>query len=232
MKHRLKFACLALVAAGASWFAPAVKADEWDKKTVLTFNEPVEVPGKVLAAGTYVFKLLDSESDRNIVEIYTADEKHLVTTLMAIPDYREEPAGKTIVTFEERPSGSPEALHAWFYPGDNYGVQFVYRKSDRQYSARSEQPVIPAATSAPPVEQNDSDRSVPIVTEEKQEVIMAQATPPAPPENTAPDAVDTAPATLPDTLPQTSGNFGSILLFGIVLLSGGFTAIRFATRQS
>lgn len=103
-----------------------IRADEWDKKTVLTFNEPVQVPGTVLPAGTYVFKLADSQSDRNIVQIFNADETRLIKTVMAIPDNRTKPSGKTVVTFDERPSGQPEALQSWFYPGDNAGQEFVY----------------------------------------------------------------------------------------------------------
>src|SRR6266849_3608217 len=109
-------------------------ADEWNKATVLEFSGPVEVPGKVLTPGKYVFKIADSESDRSIVEIFSEDAKgdqKLVTTTMAIPDYHEETPSKTIIKFEERPSGSPEAIHSWFYPGDNTGWQFVYPKNER-----------------------------------------------------------------------------------------------------
>jgi hypothetical protein len=41
-----------------------VKADEWNKKTIVTFDQDVEIPGWVLPAGTYVFKLLNSGSSR------------------------------------------------------------------------------------------------------------------------------------------------------------------------
>ena len=61
-------------------FSPAAKADEWNRKTTMTFSGPVEIPGVhlkgwgVLPAGTYVFKILDSQSDRHIVQIFSADE--------------------------------------------------------------------------------------------------------------------------------------------------------------
>src|SRR5271168_622023 len=103
-------------------------ADDFDQKTVFTFSGPVEIPGQVLAAGTYVFKLADSESGRNIVQVFNKDENHLYGTFLAIPDYRMKPAGKPIITFEERPAGSPEAVKAWFYPGEDYGHDFVYPK--------------------------------------------------------------------------------------------------------
>jgi len=107
-------------------FAPKAAASEWNKKTIVTFSAPVEIPGKALGAGTYVFKLMDSPSDRNIVQIYDKDEQHLIATILAVPDYRLQPTGKTVIHFEERASNSPEAVKAWFYPGDQFGQQFVY----------------------------------------------------------------------------------------------------------
>ena len=97
----------------AALVVPKARADEWDKKTTLTFNEPVQVPGATLPAGTYVFKLADSQSDRTIVQIFNADETKLITTILAIPDYRMKTPSKTIISFNERPSGQPEALRAW-----------------------------------------------------------------------------------------------------------------------
>jgi hypothetical protein len=130
MTQGLKCGLLTLLVGGAACFAPAAKADEWNKETVVTFSEPLQIPGKVLPAGTYVFKLADSESDRDIVQISTKDQKHLLATIMAVPDDRAEPTGKTVLTLEERPSGSPEALHSWFYAGDTDGVQFLYPNSE------------------------------------------------------------------------------------------------------
>jgi hypothetical protein len=106
-------------------FLTSAKADEWDKETKMTFDNPVEVPGRVLLPGSYVFKLADSATDRQIVEIFN-DNDHLVTTVLAVPDYRTEPS-KTVLTFNEARNGSPESIHEWFYPGDNTGVEFVYK---------------------------------------------------------------------------------------------------------
>jgi hypothetical protein len=123
--------CAALIGLA---FSPGVKADEWNKKTVVTFSGPVETPGvhiqgwAVLPAGTYVFRLLDSPSDRHIVQIFNQDESVIYATALAIPNYRLRATGKTVITFRERPVGEPEALRAWFYPGDNFGQEFVYPK--------------------------------------------------------------------------------------------------------
>ena len=115
--------CLMLM--GATFLAPKVRADESDEKTIVTVNEPVQVPGKVLPAGTYVFKLLDPD-DRTVVAIYDDREMHLIALIRGIPDYQTKTPGKAVLQFEQRSPGQPEALKAWFYPGYNSGVEFVY----------------------------------------------------------------------------------------------------------
>jgi hypothetical protein len=112
-----------------TFLGASANADAWDKKTVVTFSDSVEIPGQVLPAGTYVFKLANSISDRHIVQIWTRDETQLLATLMTVPDYRLDPPDKTIFEFDERPGDSPMAIHAWFYPGDNTGQQFLYPHS-------------------------------------------------------------------------------------------------------
>src|SRR5438067_10945282 len=119
----------------AAVFAPSASADDWNRKTVISFSAPVEIPGVhlagwgVLPAGTYVFKILDSQSDRHIVQIFSQDELTVYATILAIPNFRLKATDKTVMTFRERPAGEPEALRAWFYPGKNWGEEFVYPKS-------------------------------------------------------------------------------------------------------
>jgi hypothetical protein len=126
--------CVALLCVAS---LPSLKADEWDKKTILTFSQPVEVPGQVLPAGQYVFKLLDSQADRHIVQIFNADETKLYGTFLTIPDYRLEPTDQTVITFAETAAGAPRAIQAWFYPGDNYGEDFVYPKTQAAALAKA-----------------------------------------------------------------------------------------------
>ena len=126
-KVLVMISCLAWVALA---FPPRVKADDQSKRTVVTFSEPVEIPGgKILPPGTYVLKLMDSASDRNIVQIFNEEETQMHATVLAIANYRLGPAHRTVTTFGERAAGSPEAIRAWFYPGDNWGQEFVYPKT-------------------------------------------------------------------------------------------------------
>lgn len=103
-------------------------ADNWNKKTILTVNETITIPGAVLTPGRYVFKLLNSQSDRHIVQVFNEDETFVIATIMAIPNERVRPRGKSKFTFWEMPVGTPPALRSWFYPGDNEGQEFAYPK--------------------------------------------------------------------------------------------------------
>lgn len=186
-------------------------ADDWDHATKLTFSEPVEVPGHVLEAGTYWFKLAGSESDRNIVQIWNADQTRLVTTILAIPDYRLKVPGKTILSFEERQSGSPEAIHAWFYPGDNFGQEFVYPKTRAtQLAQQTSRPVL-SMPDEQPVEQvkqapvkavNPSGEEI-----EMTEVVVSQSV-----------AQQAAPAAEP-ALPHTASSLPLLALSGLIALA-------------
>ncbi len=226
--RRLKIPILASCLVLLGWMLmPSARADEWDEKTELTFSQPVEIPGLVLPAGKYVFKLADSLSDRDIVEVYNANMSHLYTTVIAIPDYRLEPKGKTVVTFEERKAGAPEALKAWFYPGMNYGVEFVYPKVRAVELAQATQqhvmstPVAPKAAevkTAPVQAIQPSGKEVPMAA-------VHQAPPPAP----APAPAQTAMAT-PENLPKTGSDMPLIGLIGIIALGGAFTLWRLSKR--
>jgi hypothetical protein len=112
--------------------APGARADQWDKKTVVTFGEDVEIPGQILPAGTYIFRLANTISDRHIVQIWSAEDDQLIATTMTIPDTRLDPYSRSKFEFDERPTGSPMALKVWFYPGSSTGEEFVY--SNQSYS--------------------------------------------------------------------------------------------------
>jgi len=182
------FCLLAVTFVGATVLSSA-RADTWDKKTVVTFSQSVEVPGKVLPAGTYTFQLLDSPSDRHIVQIFSADGSQIITTILAINNYRLEPTGETVMKFSERPGDSPEALRAWFYPGDNFGQEFVYPKVRAIQLAQVAKVIVPAVVAVDPLD-DSSLKTAPIIaiTPDQKEVEVAtviqttpvvQAAPPA-----------------------------------------------------
>ena len=220
-KFIMTFVCIGVL----GLMLPQAKADEWNQKTVMTFSGPVEIPGQVLPAGTYVFKLADSMSDRNIVQVFNKAENHIYGTFLAIPDYRLKPRGKTIVTFEERAAGAPEAVKAWFYPGDNYGHEFVYPKGKALELAKAnKQPVasMPQAMAANTTQPAKTMQEAPVMalkqaplkaqkpTEEEVEIVQAFPPPPA--------AQTQSASNMPQKLPTTASPLPLVALIGLLSL--------------
>jgi len=205
--------------------ASGVHADQWDKKTTITFSQPVEIPGQVLPAGTYMFKIANSPTDRHIVEIYNADGSQIIATVLAINDWRIKPTGDTVVKFAERSGDNPEAVKAWFYPGDNFGQEFVYpRKRALELAAASKEPIpmmdvdtMPADLTAGPIM---------AMTPEQKEVPVAEAI-----AVTQPVTQDPTPL-VAQTLPKTASLVPLIALLGLGSLGFAFVIKRFAIHES
>lgn len=212
-----------------AFLAPAAAADEWNNRTTVTFSAPVEVPGvgaQILPAGTYLFKLMDSPSDRNIVQIFNEDGTHLYTTVLAIPNYRLRVTNKTVMTFQERTEGQPEAIRAWFYPGANWGQEFVYPKARAIELAKiTSAPVLatPIDLSSAPVE---TLKTAPVEavapTGETVEFAKVVEAPPAKAADTQLMAVK--------TLPQTASSLPLLGLLGLLSLGTGFGLWMFFKR--
>ena len=224
---------------------PGARADDWNRKTTMTFSGPVEIPGVhlkgwgVLPAGTYVFKILDSASDRHIVQIFNEDETMIYATILAIPNYRLQATDKTVLTFRERPSGQPEALRAWFYPGRNWGEEFVYPKAKAVELAKATNvPVLFTPVEIPlEVAQPIKTANEPVVVQLKQapvlaikptgeEVELAQVVTPPPAQTQVADA-----GTPARTLPKTASPLPLIGMFGLLLLGGAIT-LRFVEKRA
>jgi hypothetical protein len=153
-----------LVGSALVLLTTVASADTFNKKTKLSFSQSIRVPGTTLAAGSYIFKLVDSQANRHIVQVMNTRENKVYATILALPDYRLNPNSQTVVTFGEVGAGCAPAVKAWFYPGDNTGNRFVYGKTEAEQMARScKQPVphVPtavatAAVKAPEVKTSNS----------------------------------------------------------------------------
>ena len=228
---------LCMAALGVS-ISPSLKADAWDKKTTITFSGPVEIPGVhlqgygILPAGTYVFKVLDSKSDRHIVQIFSKDELTIYATILAIPNVRLKATDKTVMTFRERPAGQPEALRAWFYPGKEWGEEFVYPKARAIVLAQeTHTPVLfMPAEIAPEVAVAIKTPAEPVVVELAKAPIMAiqptgevveVAQVVTPPSVALLAQNDPPPAA--EALPATASSLPLVALFGMLALLGALT---------
>ena len=214
-------------------FSSTASAQPWNKKTTVTFNAPVEIPGvgaQVLPAGTYVFKLLDSLSDRNIVQVFNKDESHVYATILAIPNYRLKATDKTVMTFAERAAGDPQAIRAWFYPGDNWGQEFVYPKTKAVQLAKiTRLPVlyIPDEVASNIVAPVKAATEPPVVALKEAPVMAVKPTGEIAPvaEVVTPPPVQTAAS-----LPKTASEIPLLALMGLLCLSVGVSLRALCAR--
>jgi hypothetical protein len=123
MKHF--FATTAALILMGGGLAPALKADESDRKTIITIDRPIDIQGTVLSPGSYVMRLLAGSVEQDTVQIFNVEQNRIIATIVAVHAWKIEPSDKTEFTFYEPSGGRPQALHTWFYPGDNFGLEFI-----------------------------------------------------------------------------------------------------------
>jgi hypothetical protein len=208
----LLLGCIALVG------VLAAQAQPLNKLTKVTFSQPVQVPGMVLPAGTYSFTIHESFGSRNVVQIWNEEKTQLVTTILAIHNYRLAPTGETVITFHESPADTPQAVKAWFYPGHTYGIEFVYPKEKALEIAQASQEVVIAETEEPTAETLKSVPLVAVTPEQKEEPVeqAIETEPPAGQQEVA------------EELPTTASETPLIAVFGVFALAVGFGLRRLA----
>lgn len=206
-----------------------------NNRTVLTFSQPVEVPGKVLPAGTYTFELNESMANRHIIQIMDAAGTKVVALVLAVPNRRITATEDTVVRFAEVAAGQPQAMRAWFYPGQTVGQEMVYPKKRAQELAATANVIVPAV--------DDSFYNTATVeTMKTAEVVSVNpdataapvtATQPAPVDR-APVATAQAPVTPTprEELPRTASTLPLIALFGFMTLALGIALRGFSPRRS
>jgi hypothetical protein len=143
MNTRKAFITLGLVLTSII-ILPAAHATERDQASKLTFSRSVQIPGRVLPAGTYWFVLADNTANRNIIHIFNSDRSKLYATIQTITAERLETTNRTAITFAERELMPTNAIVTWFYPGSNSGHEFVYSRSERQELAGAKQQTVVA----------------------------------------------------------------------------------------
>jgi len=153
----MKAICCA--AAIVACLAPGARADEWNKRTFLTFSGPVQLPGATLPAGTYLFQLADPDNARHVVMVRDKDEKKIYTMFMTIPNDRLDTPNDNVVMFRETPAGVARAIKAWWYPGSRMGEEFVYPKSQATAIAKATHERVLSSETNASTTGSDNDRA-------------------------------------------------------------------------
>lgn len=221
--------CTAVV---CSLAALSAYADDWDKATKITVNQPFEIPGHVLPAGTYMVKLVDIAGERHVVRFLSEDESKIYATLIAIPDFRLETTDRTSITFYEAEPGNPKPLHAWFYPGHQFGVEFAYpEKRAAQIAAKAEEHVIATKEPEPESERAFNWAPEPAVPELLEEPLVAVEPSGKEVELAEVHPAEVAPAPAPElpALPKTATPFPLIALIGLIA-GGAASGLRLSRK--
>jgi LPXTG-motif cell wall-anchored protein len=178
----------------AGLFAFSAQATEWDKKTIIKIDQPLQIRDTVLQPGSYMLRLYDSNAERHVVQIWNADGRHIINTVIANPTIKMEPSGKSEFTFWETPPGTTQALRTWFYPGDVTGNEFPYPAHPQQVAMVAP----PAATETTPATSDaGAAATTPPPAEQPEPVASAPETPAEPEPATPPAGQDQTPAPAP-----------------------------------
>ena len=155
---RTQRVCLACsVAVFVCLVAAPVSAQPFDKRTLFTFSGPVALPGVTLPAGRYLFRLADSNSSSNVVEVLNADGTKPYGLFFTIAAERPEPASSPEVRFMETASGMPAAIRTWWYPGERRGYEFIFPKEQaRRLAKGASQPVLTTDAQTTTTEQTNT----------------------------------------------------------------------------
>ena len=228
---RLMLLNLAIVfAVAAVVFAPMARANTYNNKTVMTFTQSIELPGgKVFPAGTYAFTVLDHTAYRHVIQVFNEDKTELYATVLAIPNYRLHATDKTVITFEERPAKTPQAVKAWFYPGETFGHEFVYPAPKAAELAKATNEPVPSMPS-----ELTADLSLPIKSAGEAPVSTLENAPvtAAEPNGGEATVAEVFPQEAPKNLPHTASPVPLIALIGMLSLTAGFAVRTFAKQTA
>ena len=187
-------------------------ADEsW--RSPLTLGEKTQIPGGELAPGKYMVRVLDTKTTRMVVQFLSEDESEVFATVMAVPDYRVTVVPEGQFVFFQRAEGMPQALKGWFYPVNNYGIEFVYPKVEAMPLAQTRHEEVLAAETAKP----ESKETVVAVTPEMKEVPWK-----------APEI--TAAQLPPQDLPRTASDLPLLAVTGLAMIAAGLV-LRVLVRR-
>jgi hypothetical protein len=228
MKTKLRSLAIALSLASVFVASPASAQTNLNNRTLLTFSQPVEIPGMILPAGTYTFELHDSMANRHIVQIFDQAGTKLVALVLAVPARRVTPTEDTVITFAEVPAGQPLAVRLWFYPNQTVGQEMVYPKTRAQALSATAHVAVPAVDDSFYADTKvDTMKTADIVS------VTADAKPVTTP--TAPARVEPTPAApvvaAPRReLPRTASPLPLIALFGFTTVALGLVLRRLSAR--
>ena len=197
-----------------------------DKRTYFTFNQPVALPGMTLPAGTYMFRIANPDTSRNVIQVANKQGTESFALLHAIQATRPDAPKDSEIRFRETAAGSPPAVGSYWYMGERTGYEFIYSKTELAALNRSAQPAAEVSTTE--TESRDilnGEAGLPDASEPA-ESQLAQAQSPAPAQPPAAQPSQPETQSSRDQLPQTASPLALLLLGGIATAGLGVKLLR------
>lgn len=211
--RKLFFISIVLGAALALTMAAPARADTYDRLAFMTFTGPVQVPGAILDAGTYRFRLANPDTSRNILQVLSHDGYSVYTTFFTLPDSRLVTTDNPSVTFKETPAGVPPAVKAMFWGGELSGFAFVYPKGEPVMTPKA---IVQTPVSYTPIPVAGAPIAEPLA---EPDALLEPATPVT--ELAAAEPAATPETAAPEQLPKTATVVPTMVLGGLTSLLAG-----------
>jgi hypothetical protein len=96
--------------------------------SIIGFNQPVAVPGRVLAPGEYVFEIANGDTSHDVVRVRSRSSGRSLYAGFAREVRRPQRSARTpVITFHEAPPGAAAPIRAWYPDGLARGFELIYR---------------------------------------------------------------------------------------------------------
>jgi LPXTG-motif cell wall-anchored protein len=217
-----KFLAAMVLCLGVSALALA-QGSAVQRDTKLAVSEATQVGPVLLDPGSYTLRVHDFKGGKVQVNIVRDSDQKMMGTATAMRarrnlDTNQQADNQTQFTYTTF-NGHP-AVATWYYPGDEWGEEFLYGK---ETIAANSGDVTVTQTPAPTASTST----------------MAESTPPAPAveeRHEEPTRAEVAPAPAPApeparTLPRTASSTPLVGLLGALSLAGA-AAVRFSRRKA
>ena len=202
-----------------------------DKRTYFTFNQPVALPGMTLPAGTYMFRIANPDTSRNVIQVANKQGTESFALLHTVQATRPDAPKDSEIRFRETAAGAPPAVGSYWYMGERTGYEFIYSKAELEALNRIAQPAAEVSVTetessvdVPPISESSdvvNGEGLPDVSAQA-ESQFAQAQSPAP----APAPQPESQSSTRDRLPQTASPLALLLLGGIATAGFGVKLLR------
>ena len=97
------------------------------KTTYFTFSKAVQVSGVTLPSGSYLFEVVNPETNGTVVRVASRDRSKIYLTQITLPV--ERPRSRDMqpqIVLGEAPAGQPPSVRSWFPDGETIGRAFIH----------------------------------------------------------------------------------------------------------